>query len=286
MFTTEPIGGEVAAGGHAVGFTSKRQLTGYDNNLLSGECTKFHGPACTEVYVYNADSERIFCVSCDPSGAPPVAAASVWSTVGTPGLIASESEDSGVVFVERWINAAGTEVFFMSSQPLVPGDHNVQQNVYEWESDGAGGCARVAGCITAISDVSSPNPAYFVDASSSGDDVFFTQSASLVPRAIDETLKLYDARVNGGFPETSQACEGTGCQGPPPAPPIFATPSSVTFNGTGNYSPPPPLKPKKVTKKTVKCKRGFVKNRKGKCVKKTKKKSRARKASSDRRAHS
>jgi hypothetical protein len=50
---------------------------------------------------------------------------------------------------------------------------------------------------------------------------------------------LYDVRINGGIGSvTPPQCTGTGCQGIPGAPPIFATPSSVTFEGVGNFPPP------------------------------------------------
>jgi hypothetical protein len=61
-------------------------------------------------------------------------------------------------------------------------------------------------------------------------------------------MLLYDVRVNGGFPQQSLACTGTGCQGVPPAPPAFATPSSATFSGTGNFAPHPPTKSKSETR--------------------------------------
>jgi hypothetical protein len=80
-------------------------------------------------------------------------------------------------------------------------------------------------------------------------------------------------------------CEGAVCQGPPNVPSPLTPPASATFAGLGNppeETTPPPAK--KVTTKTVKCKKGFVKNSKGKCVKKPKKKSKAKKASNDRRA--
>jgi hypothetical protein len=68
----------------------------------------------------------------------------------------------------------------------------------------------------------------------------------------------------------------------PPAPPVFATPSSVTFNGVGNF-PAPPAPTRSVPPK--KCKRGLVKKH-DRCVKvKAKKKRiRARKANNKWRA--
>ena len=56
---------------------------------------------------------------------------------------------------------------------------------------------------------------------------------------------------------TPPVCTGTGCQGIPGAPPIFATPSSVTFEGVGNFAAPvkqagPKRKLKKKPHKRVK----------------------------------
>ena len=67
---------------------------------------------------------------------------------------------------------------------------------------------------------------------------------------------------------------------------LMGAPASATFSGPGNIAPPPPLVPAKVTKKkTVKCKKGFVKNKKGKCVR-SKSKKKAKKSSANRRAKS
>ena len=66
-------------------------------------------------------------------------------------------------------------------------------------------------------------------------------------------------------------------------PPAFffdGAPASATFNGLGNLAPavtPPPVK-KLVTKKTVKCKKGLVKNKQGQCVKSKPKKHKAKKS--------
>jgi hypothetical protein len=213
---------QVAPAGNALGFMSKEPLTGYDSDGLP------------EVFVYEAADEQLICASCNPSGTPPVPTSEGWeeernANVGVGGTPMS---------MERWINeTGGIQIYFMTGQPLIPQDTNHRQDVYEWQSDGSGGCRQSGGCVSPISSVTTPGPATFVDASSNGEDVFFTQRASLVPQAIDEDVKLYDARVNGGFPEASQACSGTGCQGVPPAPPAYATPASETFAGIGNYPP-------------------------------------------------
>jgi hypothetical protein len=173
----------------------------------------------------------------------------------------------------RWISEEGSRVFFDSTEPLVSQASNGLQDVYEWERDGAGSCQTAEGCIYLISGGTSTDISAFVDASSSGDDVFFVTRSQLVPQDGNEDDNLYDAHVGGVQPLASPACTGTGCQGVPSAPPLFATPPSVTFSGVGNFPPPaPPAAVKLKSKpKPAKCKKGSVK-KKGKCVKKHSKK--------------
>ena len=252
---------ESALDGGAVAFMSRAALTGYDN--LGCTPTSQSSPGrCPEVFLYNTHAGRIFCASCTPTGAPPVATAENWEKL----LGGHVSVSGNNTFGLRWLNAEGTQVYFDSSEPLVPQDTNARQDVYEWESEGSGGCARAEGCVGLLSGGDSPHDAFFLDASETGGDVFFTSSERLLPNGGAEFVKLYDARINGGFPELQQSCTGTGCQGIPPAPPIFATPSSVTFDGIGNFPPPVPVvKSKPKSKPQAKCKKHFVK-KKGKCV--------------------
>ena len=83
----------------------------------------------------------------------------------------------------------------------------------------------------------SPSESEFWEASPDGSDVFFTTAQSLVARD-PGSVDLYDARVQGGFPEAAApaACEGEACQSPPPAPEA-KTPASSAFRGAGNLAP-------------------------------------------------
>jgi hypothetical protein len=252
---------EVTPDGRHLVFESRlsRSLVGYNNSSREA--------AEVEIFVFDAGTGHISCASCAPSGAPPSSAISGFSEFGTFLPVTSNS-----TFMRRWVSEDGSRIFFDTAQPLVAQDTNGVQDVYEWEREGTSGCssqvpARLdGGCVSLLSGGSGTDWSWLVDASGNGDDVFFITRSQLVARDGNEKMDLYDARVNGGFAEVEQSCTGSGCQGVPPAPPIFATPSSVTFSGVGNFEPPSKVavKPRR---KVVKCKRGFVKKH-GRCAKK------------------
>jgi hypothetical protein len=251
---------EVTPDGGSLVFRSTTSLTGYANGGLP------------EVFVYDRDAGRLSCASCAPSGAPPVGGVYPYGY----GAYLTVSEDSD--FALRWISEDGARVFYVTGQPLVAQDVNGLQDVYEWERPASGAepnnsCTTSSlsysnvngGCVYLLSGGTSSDYSYFLDASANGDDVFFRSRAKLAPRSVNENMAVYDARVGGGFPETRVACTGTGCQGVPPAAPIFATPASVTFNGVGNYPPPPVQSVAK--KKSLRCANGKRPSGGKKCVK-------------------
>jgi hypothetical protein len=223
---------EVTPDGRHLVFESSSPLTGYSNVDAAG------GERALEVFAYAADTGRLACASCNPTGAPPQ------SQYLSSSLTLLPVSSSGT-YMPRWISEDGNRVFFDSSDSLVSQDTNGVQDVYEWEREGASSCPESTsakldgGCVFLLSGGESSDYSFLVDASANGNDVFFTTRAQLVAHDRDEKTDLYDARVAGGFPEYPLACTGTGCQGVPPAPPIFATPSSVTFNGVGNFEPQP-----------------------------------------------
>jgi hypothetical protein len=230
---------QVTADGRHLVFQSLRPLTGYRN--VSVFETGATPEVEVEAFVYAADAGRIICASCNPTGAPPA----IPPTKGRTRLTPSYSE----THMRHWVTDDGAHVFFTSSQPLVSQDANRQLDVYEWEQEGTPSCPgttparRDGGCVFLLSGGQSSESSVFAEATPSGSDVFLATRAQLVRQDRDEKNDLYDVRVAGGFPETSLACAGTGCQGVPPAPPAFATPSSATFSGVGNFARPP-AKPK------------------------------------------
>ena len=202
------------------------------------------------ISVYDADTGRTYCASCGSGG--------------DDGRLPMTNHEN--VYQPRWISADGSRVFFDSEQALVPQDTDGKADAYEWERPGAGGCERSEGCIYLLTGGTSTDESYFVDASESGDDVFLVTRAKLVASDDNELFDLYDARVDGYTAPAPPACTGSGCQGLPGAPPIFATPSSVTFEGLGNFTAPAPkaakTKPKAKKKHNKKPKKKHKKSRK------------------------
>ncbi len=219
---------QVTPDGGTLAFMSKASLTGYDNTDLDT------GEADAELFLYDAGTGTLRCVSCNPSGARPIGPASV----PTP----QES-----AHLPRYLSEDGRRLFFDSKDALLPAASNGQQNVYEYED----------GAIHLISSGTSEQASALVDASADGDDVFFTTSARLVPEDQDEHSDMYDARVDGGFPAANPpaTCSGEGCRGPigaPPAPLAIATEETHAGEAApaqpGAAAPTPPARPHKAAR--------------------------------------
>jgi hypothetical protein len=144
----------------------------------------------------------------------------------------------------RALSDDGARVFFESYRSLLPRDTNGQPDVYQWEAQGEGTCDQPGGCLSLVSSGTSAEGSWFLDASASGKDVFFTTQQQLASTDADGAYDLYDARAEGGFasPPKPPECLGGGCLNVPPAP-IDATPASLTFSGAGNLSPAQAAKP-------------------------------------------
>lgn len=229
----------VAPDGRHVAFLSTAALTGYDNTVDSGSSCgrdvkqKALGPKCQEAYVYDFVANDLVCVSCNPANSRPLGTTSfpVWSSPETQ---------------PRYLSDRGDRVYFQTPDPLIVADGNGQQDVYQWEREGTGSCtgsspsfhARNGGCIDLVSSGQSPQGSYFVDASSSGDDVFFATRQRLVRSDRDQRFDVYDARVGGSVePPPPPQCEGEGCRGQGTTPAAGQTPGTADFVGPGNPKP-------------------------------------------------
>jgi hypothetical protein len=212
-------------GRHLV-FMSSASLTGYPNEGMQ------------EVYLYDAETAQLTCVSCGPGEEPPPIAGEV-----AQGAAAFLPVSHSNTHMQRFISENGNRVFFDSPEPLVPEDSNGRQDVYEWERDGEGSCETSSGCIYLLSGGTSAAASWLLDASSSGDDVFIATRAQLSGEDQNDTYQVYDVRVGATQAVAPPVCSPStpsACQPEPPAPPSFSAPASINFAGTGNLPPPPP----------------------------------------------
>ena len=275
----------VSPDGARIAFNSRAPLSDYDN---TGE----EGKPAVEVYTYAAGG-KLLCVSCSPSGARPSSTPEM--RLPYAGLAQrSPTKVPAAAWIPTWEHAlhasnvlseGGGRLFFNSNDALLPRDTNGAQDVYEWEAPGVGRCntedpsyfSQNGGCLYLISSGESSEESEFWEASPDGRDVFFNTPSSLLPQD-PGSIDLYDARVNGGFPQPAEnpPCEGESCQSPPSAP-NDPTPASAAFRGAGNLAP-------KTARKS--CRKGKVKRR-GRCVnrhRKAAKHKRKRDANANRRA--
>ncbi len=260
----------VSSDGSTLLFASTEHLTGHNTG------------GRIELYLYSAEKAKLTCVSCNPNGLSPEANAYLGHKVF--GNFAEPSPRN--TFLTRNLSDDGSRVFFQTEEALLHQANDGLSNVYEWEREGAGSCRHATdpdgGCLYLISSGQGDSPAYFGDASANGSNVFFYTRQSLVAQDQDENIDLYDARENGGIAAQNEgpaaACEDEeGCRGAGAPQPVFGELTSATFSGVGNLAPlPSVLVAKSKAKSKPRCRRGYTRNRHGKCVKAKKTAKRAR----------
>jgi hypothetical protein len=250
----------VSPDGNWLELMSAAPLTGYDNRDLAT------GKPVAEVYLYDAQSGKLSCASCNPTSARPrgfeyvhlqpgyngglvggprgtwgldsLVAATVpgWTTIG-----------GGWLHQDRYLSNSG-RLFFNAGDDLAPLDSNGTFDVYQYEPPGVGDCAtslpiyspQAVGCVSLISSGTSAGESAFLDASETGDDVFFLTRSRLAPQDLDAALDVYDAHSCASAqgclrapPAPPPTCQGDACQAPAQAP-NDATPGSLSFDGPGN----------------------------------------------------
>jgi hypothetical protein len=196
------------------------------------------GAGHNELYRYDAAAGSVMCVSCGEGAAP-----AEGEMIEFHGVF--EDRDGTPPFVQ--MSDDGQRVFFQTTAQLVPQDTNSVggfpfysgMDVYEWEADGVEEspdvfCRVAVGCTHLLSSGEDVGAAHFLGASSDGSNVFFASASQLVPQATPEFSNIYDARVDGGFAPPEHVAECLSCQGVGSPPPLFNTPASATFTGTGN----------------------------------------------------
>lgn len=221
-WTSDPLAAQayVTPDGRHLAFMSVEPLTHYENVSPHGQ--EGTPEAEHEVFEYSAESGQLVCASCDPSGAAPL---------GSAFIGAGLTERASTQFHQpRSVSDDGARVFFTSPDPLVPGLAGGTDKLFEFEDGG----------VHLISGAEDGRSAVFLDASASGNDVFFATRERLLPSDTGELLEVYDARVDGGLPVPPQtpSCQTGGCRTPLVSPPSISTPMSMSFAGPGNLAPP------------------------------------------------
>jgi hypothetical protein len=254
------VGGILSAAGSPDGrylaFMSSRSLTGYSNQDSVSEARD------QEVFRYDADTDTLACVSCNPSGASPrgdllntapgIAGSLIdpleqWQGRPLAALLPEATmrniPPAPSFYRPRTVLDNG-RIYFNSFDSLVPADSNGNWDVYQYEPTGTGSCTTTGGpavarsgdaCVSLVSSGTAEEEAGFLDSSTSGDDVFFLSPARLSVLDNDNLSDVYDARVNGVEAKISPdiECGGEECQSPA-SPPSDSTPASATYNGAGN----------------------------------------------------
>jgi hypothetical protein len=220
-------------------FEARSNLTSYDSQ------------GHIQVYRYSTAEDQVKCVSCDPEGDPPVADGRL------QGLSHNERDAPTPAPGEvRNLTTDGKAVFYVTANPLVQGDTDGKIDVYEWKEDD----------VALISyGRSGGTNEWLYGVSPDGSNVFFTSADRLVPEKTSNTVSIYDARVNGGFPLANQPvpCAVGSCQGPPSLPRSGPAIGSSQALGNGNVKPRARRQPcKKLRgKKKKRCLRAHGKKR-------------------------
>jgi hypothetical protein len=210
---TTPEGGVIV-------FASRAQLT-----------PPYENASHTEIYRYDAGDETIACVSCNPEGTP----ASADARLQDPQVVQAQS-------VIHNLTQDGSRVFFETTEALGEGDVDGINDIYEWQQLGGGGDPEV-GLISSGESVEYPevfgiqDPNVLLGIKPDGSDVFFRSQDALVPGAgVSGVSAIYNARVDGGFPQPPPPtiCVEEGCRPPLTPPPSLGAAASSTVQGTGN----------------------------------------------------
>lgn len=254
-------GGAVEPNFTGIEVADSRQLFRYDSREHSIECASCASPF---------DPDPRFGI--ENSGG---SLSTEWATAGQP-QTAFVSPDGRYAFfetpaalVKQDVNGEAPFEGIDRFKGLRPGG-SPSNDVYEWRAQGVTGCEALQGCLSLITPGTQDGwLVVLLGTAADGRDVIFYTSQQLLPQDRDGAGDIYDARVGGGIPEASSPteCEGDACSTPAAAP-NDATPSSVTFSGTGNLTAPLPSAPAHPASPAAKpkCPRGKRAVRKGRRV--------------------
>ena len=219
-FILRTIQGRVSADGRSL-LMSTHSGSGLAIGNDQGSCATGFGVGCRQFYLYRADTNQLSCLSCSPDGAPSTASAETGVRL------------AGASYTTWHLNRAITDdrrfAFFSSAEALVPEDTNGKSDAYEYDVK--------TGSLHLLSSGTSASDSYFMEASPDGADAFILTAERLSAWDSDGSFDIYDARINGGFPEppaVEPPCFGDACRDAVSIPPGRTPSASARFTGPGN----------------------------------------------------
>ncbi len=257
----------VTPDGNYLMFVSHDQLSSYKNCAEVGGQEQCHA----EVYLYDASTGKVRCVSCSPTGAEPAGNANLVAAPYGPGPSADFVSPSQPLVYSRPAEPGREPVLravFETTEALVPQDVNGTFDVYEWEGRETEGCSRQSlgvenveespvyskvdeGCLFMLSSGTGQEMtrnnvdggSHLLGASEGLADIYIQSGEPLVRgvghAALDNTVHIFDVREDGGFPYVpeTKGCESGVCRAESEATLVFGEPASVSVIGAGNPIP-------------------------------------------------
>jgi hypothetical protein len=220
-----------------------------------------------EAYVYNAETGKVNCISCNPTHMVEEAGGKEHlgpEATGQVQLIHLINEKEGQFESPSppLISEDGSRAVFETTEALVPQDANGTDDVYEWEREGSEGCTAESLHVKSLTESAAYSPvdegclyllstglgkeipntehvtagSHLIGASENLKDVYIQTDDSLVPGVDGSAGKLYDVRIDGGFPYTASThgCETTECEIATSKSTVLGRPATESFEGPGN----------------------------------------------------
>jgi hypothetical protein len=187
-----------------------RHLVFFSNAPLTGQPTN----GTLQLFRYSVTSDGLMCISCPGDGAPAVEEPALF-----PGRVDNRVQSDD-----------GSTVLFDTRAKLLPQDINGTQDVYLWRD----------GKRFLVSSGHDSWPSRSLGMSADGRTVFFLTYERLSWETTQDTLKVYAARLNGGFarPSVKPACAEDECQGVASPTPLEAVDGTRSYRGKSNRRVP------------------------------------------------
>jgi hypothetical protein len=270
-------GFDTTATGEFLVFESARDLEGTEDSSVT-----------RQLFEYEALGGRVVRVSAgvrSPGGYECEATGRVEGGYDCDGNVNSEEEAPAMVESPNSSLAENGTVVFSSRVALTPqatpgydvgetqgGQQQYTENVYEYR---AGGLYVISSADEAVPSNFYAYPVsrlFGIDAT--GRDIFFATTDQLLGGESNSQTGWYDAREDGGFPPSiiPSSCIASACQGSVPVAPVLPVPGGSTIGVAGQNATPAPVLSLKPKTRTAGCRKGYVRNSKGKCVQRKHKK--------------